>query len=159
MKITETRLREIIKEEIAREINFRKTLHLIEGSGSNLPPGSGRIWVGGRSITGPADIGKHAWIMIKKPGDPANPIISLSGKSGVGFEAGALSAFFRKISKGSARDWTADFVASEISKAYSSGRALKTELLDALEKTSWARLERELTMLPIRLKTRLTCGR
>jgi len=117
---------------------------LEEASGSGLPPGSGRIWVAGRSISGPTDIGKHAWIMVKKPGDPSGPIISLSGKSGVGFEGGILKAALRKIIKGEARDRDLDKLVDEISQAYHKGQPLRQELLDMLEKTSWGPLRKKI---------------
>ena len=130
------------EEDIAQEEDPESNLDEAWG-GSKLGPGSGRIWVAGRSITGPSDIGKHAWIMIKEPGDPSNPIISLSGKSGVGFEAGAISALIRKGLRGEARDVTADEVVDGLAKAYHSGTPLRQELLDALESTSWGPLRKK----------------
>jgi hypothetical protein len=117
---------------------------LEEASGSGLPPGSGRIWVGGRSISGPTDIGKHAWIMVKKPGDPSGPIVSLSGKSGVGFEGGVFKAVLRKLTKGEARDRDLDKMVDEIAYAYHKGEPLRQELLDMLEKTSWGPLRKKI---------------
>jgi len=81
----------------------------------------------------------HAWILVRDPRQPKGTLTAYSGKSGVGFELGLLSAVANKVLTGSARDKKADQVINTLQKLRSF-RSNAEAYREAMSDTTWGPL-------------------